>query len=204
MDTSIEYDPATVAVLDYYDCLTFDAIGTIHEFIIRAYNWHQDYRIRDTFTPFTYGVENETRMLEQDYLNSKMSPNPADLGYNRTIYSHYRASLDKYNVDIVLPETLLPNQVELVNDLSLFYLGDQKTQKSNLSKKTKFVQIPSNPRFIEIYNEVFSGLSTNPISLLGKFQSIRVAASIYNSFNSRYHQASVERMMDAYHGALLV
>jgi hypothetical protein len=204
MDTTIAYDPATIAVLDYYDCLNPDALGCIHEFIIRAYNWHHDYRIQSTFTPYAFGLPNESRQLEQQFLNSKMSNNPHHLGYNRTIYSHYRATLDKYDVNIVLPETLDPYQAELVDDLSNFYLGETNITKSNRSIKSKFLEIPSNPRFVEIYNNVFENLSTNPISLLGKFQSIRIAASIYHSFSSRYNQASVERMMDAYHGAVLV
>ncbi len=204
----IDYDPATIAVVNYYDCLSLESLETLQEFIIRAHNWHNDYNITACFNPFVFGLPNETSKLEQEFLNSIMSSKIEDIGYNTQVYRQYRKSLENtiyHSSENINYSVEFPIEIQIINFMRKDNTLIENPIKTNLSKKTKFISFPSNPDFAVIYEGIFNQLSTNPISLLGKFQSMRIASSIFNSFRSLYKQsATVDQMMNAYHGALLI
>ncbi|MGL4758261.1 MAG: hypothetical protein ACRCXZ_02920 [Patescibacteria group bacterium] len=193
--TQVELDPATVAMLNYFDCI--DTIDLIQEFVIRAYHFHNDHSVPPKLDPFPFSLVDsnipllQSSRLEQDYLNFQMYPEPQAIGANTQIYAMH--------------SSLILTSPEVVSENIINFIEIDESAKSNRSRnKTKFFAIPSSTEMINILDKVFAMTSTNQISLLGQFNSFRMSARFIKNYRSIYHdQPSVSELMNIYLGFLI-
>lgn len=192
----IEFDAATAALLNSQQCFDVNSIGQIQEFIIRAYNWHNERQSSVLFKPLetTYTFDFQMPMvealkLEQNFLNSCMKYDFRYLPENTKVYIEYDMIKNSY-----------PEQV---NELLEIYVEEQHP-KTNKSVKPKFFSLPSNEQFQKIYNDVFHLNSTNQITLMGQFGAIRLVSKLIRKYREIYRaDPSTDQLMDVYLGTLI-